>query len=194
MRGEKTVTFDFNFEYSYDGNFVEGNTITLRAPGLGKFDVHSTMQAYVSKAVVAFAAQIRDANKGQTQDTSSDDEEVSDTSEQDEDKDVMVIMAMGLDLEVYPKFAAYVQRVLTNTPKLATIGDSKVPITDAVWQSIEERGGIEAVSKIMSEFTSFFFDALGSKKANGKGKPLSSVSPSRGPSPSNTPKTSRSKN
>ena len=193
MRGEKTVTFDFNFEYSHDGNFVEANTITLRAPGLGKFDVHNTMQAYVSKAVVSFAAQLRDANKGQP-DQSTDDEDVSDTSEPDDDKDVMVIMAMGLDLDVYPKFAAYVQRVLTNTPKLATIGDTKVPITDAVWSSIEERGGIEAANKIMSEFTSFFFDALGSKKASGKGKPLSSASPSKGPSPSNTPKTSRSKN
>lgn len=193
MRGEKTVTFDFNFEYSHDGNFVEANTITLRAPGLGKFDVHNTMQAYVSKAVVSFAAQLRDANKGQP-DTSDNDEDVSDTSEQDEDKDVMVIMAMGLDLDVYPKFASYVQKVLTNTPKLATIGDTKMPITDAVWASIEERGGIEAANKIMSEFTSFFFDALGSKKANGKGKHHSSASPSKGPSLSNTPKTSRSKN
>lgn len=194
MRGEKTVTFDFNFEYSHDGNFVEANTITLRAPGLGKFDVHNTMQAYVSKAVVSFAAQLRDANKGQP-DQSTDDDDVSDTSEaQDEDKDVMVIMAMGLDLDVYPKFASYVQRVLTNTPKLATIGDTKAPITDAVWTSIEERGGIEAANKIMSEFTSFFFDALGSKKGNGKGKLPSSASPSKGPSPSNTPKTSRSKN
>lgn len=191
-RGEKTLTFDFPIRFSENGEWSETDKITICAPGLGKYDVYTTMQSYVGKALLTWSRGEKAKQDAQTTSTLDDDDEKPEAS--DENKDVMLYMSMGLDTETYPKFASYVQRVLTNSPKLARVGDNKAPLTDDVWASIEEQGGMEAVTRIMSEFVDFFFEALESKKKRGAGKSRSSSSPTKADSPSSGAKTSRSKN
>lgn len=198
-RGVKTITFDFPISYPIDGQYQETDRITVRSPGLGKYDVYSTMKAYVGKAMLNMS-KARAGMKSEVEQKIAlqDDDDVVDVDGDDADndeKDVMIIMAMGLSTEEYPKFATYVQKVLTGSTRLATVGaEDKVAITDEVWTSLEEGGGMEAVNRVMSEFVSFFFDALPSPKKSGKSKSPTSSSPPRPPSPTpNTSKPSRGK-
>lgn len=195
-RGTKTITFDFPILYPVDGQYLETNKITVNSPGLGKYDVYSTMKSYVGKAMLNMSK----ARAGIKSDEElkialqDDDEAPAQDAGEDEDRDVMIIMAMGLSTEDYPKFATYVQKVLTGSPRLATVGDEKCAITDEVWTSIEENGGMEAVNRVMSEFVGFFFDALPSPKKSGRSKSPTSSSQPRPPSQTqNTSKTSRGK-
>lgn len=181
MRGSKTLTFDFEFTYSKGGQFVKHNRITVKEPGLGKWEVHSQMTAYVSKAALAFSKLAADM-----QQPARIEDEASEAPNPDEEQDVMQLMAMGLGVEEYPKFANYVKRVLTGAPRLASVGeDGDGAVTDEVWESLAENGGMEAVSRIMSEFTGFFFEALGKRRAkqNGAATAPISASPTRAPSP-----------
>lgn len=175
-RGEKVVTFDFNFTYSEKGSYVEANSITLKAPGLAKFDTHARMKGWVGKAVLAFSANAKPAAGGQ-----SDDEPAR--KDDDDDQDVMQIMSMGLGVDDFATFAAYVKKTLTNST-LATVGDRGVLLTDEVWMDLEKHGGMEAVMKVMSDFTGFFFEALTSRKKSGAAPVPSSVSPTKAASAS----------
>lgn len=182
MRGTKTITFDdCEFTYSKGGQFVRGNQITVREPGLGKWEVHSQMTAYVSKAALAFS---RLAAGMQVPDRPVEDE--PEVADQDEQQDVMQLMAMGLGVDEYPKFASYVKRVLTGSPRLASVGeDGESAVTDEVWDSLAENGGMEAVTRVMSEFTGFFFEALNKRRAKRSGAVTAptSASPTKAPSP-----------
>ena len=179
MRGEKTIDLGFMVDVSVGGEYVPADNVTVRAPGLGKFDVHTTMQAYVSQAVLNFSKMRGEMTAAMESD---DDDDAAPAATGDDEQDVMMIMAMGLKSE-YPAFAAYVKKVLTNS-KLASVGDSK--LTDEAWIAIEEAGGTEAALRVMSEFTGFFFDALGSKRKTGSDK--SPTSSSRTKAGSNTKK------
>lgn len=167
-RGEKVVTFDFNFTYSEKGSYVEANTITLRAPGLAKFDTHARMKGWVGKAVLAFTSNAKPSGAAQA------DEEPEQGG--DDNQDVMQIMSMGLGVDDFATFATFVKKTLTNST-LATVGDRGVLLTDEVWMDLEKHGGMEAVMKVMSDFTGFFFEALTSRKKNGAAPAPSSVSP-----------------
>lgn len=174
MRGEKTVTFDFAFTYSDKGHFVEAREITIRAPGISKFDTHARMKAWVGKAVLAFSSIARPT-------AASDDEPPA--QDGDDDQDVMQLMSMGLGVDDYTAFCAFVKKALTGST-LATVGESKIPVSDEIWIDLEDKGGMEAVFKVMSEFTGFFFAALQkSPKPNGAAPAPSSASPSKAPSP-----------
>ena len=50
MRGEKTINFDYELLYSKAGAFVPATSITVRAPGLDQYKIHSRMQAWVAEA------------------------------------------------------------------------------------------------------------------------------------------------
>ena len=164
MRGEKVIDFGFTFKYSDGGEFQEASEIVLRAPGLDKFDVHTSMKAWTGKAMLNFAQIAR----GETVSDEQIEQESPDNTT--DDQDVMQMMSMGLNVDEFPKFAAYVRKVLTNSKKLATVGQTDIPLTDATWIDIENQGGMEAVFKIMSDFTGFFLGALTSKGQNGDGK------------------------
>lgn len=168
MRGEKVIDLGFSIDVSQGGEYVPADTVTVRAPGFrGKgFEIHTTMQAYVSSAALSFAKQ-RELFAGQR-------DAAEEPGEGGDEQDVMQIMSMGLGVDAYPKFAAYVQRVLTNS-ELATVGESG-RLTDEAWEKIEEAGGAESCLRIMSEFTGFFFGALGSSGKTGSGKSPTSSS------------------
>lgn len=191
MRGEKTITFDFPIRYSENGKFEEAYTITVRAPGLGKYDVYTAMQSYVGKGIISFIKARGDVAKPD-EDEYADNDAASPDEEKGEE-DVMAIMAIGLDTKMYQEFATYTRRAITNAPKLATIGEGKAPLSDAVWEELADKGGMEAINRVLSEFVSFFLDALGSKKKSGPAKSVSSSSPTRAVSVSSEQKGSRTR-
>lgn len=194
MRGEKKIEFDFSFQYSENGSFAEASSITVRAPGLGKYDVHTTMQSFIGKASLGF----RKAHQGVSEPSSEgpviDDEPAEAVSEKDHDENVLMLISMGLSTEEYQKFTTYLYRALTNCPKLASVGDTKEPVTEAVWLSIEENGGIAAFEKVVSAFVGFFLVSPRSQKTNGRSVPTTSASPPRATSPTSAPRKSRSQN
>lgn len=193
MRGEKTIEFEFPIRYSENGEWNEATAVTVRAPGLDKFSIHSKMQSYVARAVFEFAKANEHLRKGAPTGSASveDDAEVEDEAANADDQDVLVIMQMAMGVDDYAAFADFVRKTLTNAPRLASIGDSKQPIKDETWLSIEEAGGLEAVHKIISEFCGFFFDALKSQKKSGQNKPITSSSPTKAASAPSSRKASR---
>jgi hypothetical protein len=184
MRGSKTIEFDFDITYSKGGQFVTTRQITVREPGLGKYDVHATMTAFVSKAALSFsklAKEMRGAGGQQPEQS-----EPSAPPADDDDQDVMQLMAMGLGIDEFPKFATYVKKAMTGSPRVATVGEgTDQAITEEVWESLDQNGGMEAVNKVMSEFTGFFFEALNKRQAKRTGAATSatSSSPTKAPSP-----------
>lgn len=192
MRGEKTITLEFPVNYSSKGAFLESDKITLRAPGFAKFDVHSTMTAYVGEAMKGFITIREQMTAAQAAAEAGDEDE--NEKPDDEDRDVMQLMAMGLGIEKYPAFALYLKKILTNAPKLATIGEQNDPISDEVWMEIENAGGVDGANRIFSEFTGFFFDSLGKKldKKSGRSSATSSATPPKAISPTKPRANSRS--
>lgn len=196
MRGTKTIEFETPFRYSTNGVYSETTTVTIRAPGLGKFDVHNRMQAYVMEAMFALAkraAEMRgfaDAKKSALEDEDKPSAEVPDPP----GSEIMDQISVGLGHVKYPEFAGYVKRVLTNTPKLATVGEDRQPLTDEVWEAIEETNGTAAAMDILGSFAGFFVNALGSKKPTGSARSATSSSPTKADSIMSMPHRSRAKN
>lgn len=184
VKGIKQIDFDFDITYSKGGRFVTTRQITVRAPGLNRFEVHAAMTAYVNKAALAFteiAGKLQGSAPAQPEAPTQPPETAS-----EDDQDVIQLMAMGLGIEKFPEFVVYVKRVLTNSPRLATAGESgDQALTDEVWESLEANGGMEAVHRVMSEFTGFFFEAMGKRQAkqSGVASAPTSASPTKGPSP-----------
>ena len=193
MASQRTVTFDFDFDYPNSGAYGRTNKVTVSAPSFSNYEVYSTMQGYVSQALLNFAKLRGETAKSEAE---VEEDETETKDDEPDDRDVMVIMAMGLGVDAYPKFASYVKRVLTNS-RLAVVGepgDTIVKITDEVWDSIVKEGGMDSAQKIMSEFTGFFFDALASKGKSGPAKSPTRSSPTVVASPTNTRSASRGRN
>jgi hypothetical protein len=187
MRGEKTVDLGLTVEISVSGNFTPCDKVTIRAPGLGKFDVYSTMKSFVEDGLASFqqkqlalarAAGV-DLEKERQRYLEEKEQKESDTS--DDDEEIMDIMARGLGRENFPDFCRYVKKALTGSPKLAVIGEpvdgeKPAPINDDFWEALDEHeDGMDAAMKIMGGFTNFFFESQDSPKKNGKKKSTSSA-------------------
>lgn len=185
MRGEKTVDLGFTFTVGQgDKGYVDVSTVTVRAPGFRRADIHDTMVAWVSKASINFA-KVRAGLPSDAESTVEDEEAIR--ALDDDDQDWMQMVAMGLEVDQYATFASYVRKVLTNS-KLASVGDDG-KLTDEAWEAIYEQGGMEAVRRIESAFVGFFFESLLSTGRRGNGKSRSSASPSRARSTSKKPAT-----
>lgn len=203
MRGEKIITLDEPFQISEGGSFTEATTITLRAPGLGKRNVHFAMSSYVMEAIGNLQRNRPDLMR-QSQETDSvlnvDDDEPAGMGHngppgEDDAKEAQAfwqMMQMGLGVEKFPAFADYVMRTLTGAPKFATVGENEVPLNDAAWESIDETNGMAAIEQICGTFVGFFMGAPKSPKTNGKGMPPSSSSRPKAASRSSTRAASRS--
>lgn len=191
-RGETVVTFDFEFSFSKGGQFVPANRIVVRAPGVAHLDIHSAMKAYASKVAMAmseFASRAKQVS----------DEDDTNKPDPDAEQDVMALMAMGLGTEEFPKFVQYVKRALSNRHALASVGDydpaNPTPITDEVWDQLESAGGMEAIDKVMSAFTNFFFEALlrqNSRTKNGSADSHGSAPATKAPLPTSRRERTRS--
>lgn len=183
-RGETVVTFDFEFSYSKGGQFVPTNRIVVRAPGLSLLDIHGAMKSHVAQAqkgAMSFLVQAQAARESM----GVEEEKPEDPNAE---PDVLQLMSMGLSPDEHTKFLVYVKKVLSNRVALAYVGDaaSPSPITDEVWDQIEEHGGIEAFERIVNAFTSFFFAGLSrptSTPTNGSAESPGSASPTKAPLP-----------
>jgi hypothetical protein len=155
MRGERTIELP-EFEFSQGGEFRKATSITVRAPGFKKRAIHAAMSGYVSEGLIGVAKKVQ----GMSGDT--------DAEARAAEPDAVALMSMGLGSK-YPDFHEVALRAITNSPTIACVSDTDVPITDSVWESIEQAGGMAAVDKVVSGFTSFFLDPAfaGSTKPNG---------------------------
>ncbi len=191
MRGEHTIEFDVPFQYSDGGKFKEASSITVRAPGLGKYHIHTVMVSFVYKGLMSFttSGQAMKEIASYLKPVEDEDEDGDQQkAEDDPEKDIMPVLAIGLGTETYPQFAAFVRKSLTDSPKLATIGDTGLPVTDEVWESIEETSGIDEVMRVFNAFTNFFNKADSkSKKGNGKKRSRGSSSRTKAASTTSTP-------
>lgn len=192
MRGEKTITLDYEILYSKGGQFVPTNIITVRAPSLDQYKIHSLMQSWTSEGALGWrkanaetlakleaaaeAAQAAPAPQAGAAETPAEDVQI----------DVMHMMSQGLPPERYAIFSQFVMDTLKNNPRLAYVGgDEKAPITDHVMQQIGEQGGIADWDRIASDFSGFFMLGTGSRqKPSGADSSPTSVSPIKAPSPS----------
>ncbi|MDX2308084.1 MAG: hypothetical protein NW216_07595 [Hyphomicrobium sp.] len=168
MRGEKIVEFEKPFLYSFNGQFEEATSITVRAPGLPHLAVHAKVQAALARAILAFP---RPDRKPDAADEGVDhgEDESDGASGAAPEIDALQVLAAGYDENGYADFLKWLKRTLTNQPKLAFVTGTDCPVTDEVWDSISEEGGLDAVFKVLSAFVGFFLAALGadSKKTNG---------------------------
>ena len=175
MRGQKVITFPFEFEYSHEGQFKKEFGITVRAPGIELFNVHNKMIAFASEAEVGLAIKFSRVNRDKPE--AADEEEAKPKApETDEEMVQRVIGAysMGLGSEAFPNFMLFLKTTLTNNSRLATIGDTKIPVTDLVWNAIDNAGGMDAINMILRSFAGFFLkqpDSQASEKANGSNSP-----------------------
>lgn len=198
MRGEAIITFDEPFSYSENGNFETTNTITVRAPGLGKRHVHQIAQTYVQEAFVELqnkraaheAADAKPEAKGPNLDDDQDEAEAAAFGD-----DPMVMwnfMQVGLGTAKIIKFYDYLLAEMTGSPKLASVGPNGAPITESVWDELVKANGLNAINRIFGTFVGFFIERQDSKKANGSATSPSSSSVTKAPSQSNTRTSSRS--
>ena len=155
MRGQRLVQFPFEFEYSEGGQFKTEFGVTLTAPGLAQIKVHSQMTAWAKRAELGLATQMSGMKRPTGEAAEAVVDEAPETDEEMADR-VTTVFAMGLGEEKYPEFLDYVKRVLTNNPALARVGETQVPITDGVWMSLDQNGGMSAVLMLVAGFASFF--------------------------------------
>lgn len=194
MRGEATVTFDFAFKYSDQGEYKQAKSVSVRAPALGKFHVHTTMTKFVMDAVTGLQEKRPTMMKG------NEDQAVSNKAAEGGGPDnpqemparaIMQMMSIGLDRSDYDAFVKYMHAELVGSPKLAVITDTNIPLSDACLEDIVECGGISALYEIMGAFTRFFFiEALGIDEPGSVKSPTSSKV-TKAASPTNTRSRSR---
>lgn len=196
MRGEAIITFDEPFKISENGAFTETNSVTLRAPGLGKRHVHSTMQAYVMEAISEMQRKRPDLmKKAEVAIDEDDDAPTAPAKEADPEQEALGIwqmMQMGLGPDRFPTLDRYVRAELTGSPKLASVGNNGMPLMEGAWEAIAETNGIEAIDRICGTFVGFFMGSPKSTKKSGAATSLSSSSPPKAAFPSSTRTNSRS--
>jgi hypothetical protein len=186
MRGEKTINFDFEILYSAGGKFHPATSITVRAPSLDQYRIHSIMQSWTIEGAngwrKVFADEIAKAKVESS--NAPDGDETPSADEDDKQIDVMAMMAAGLSPEKYAAFSALVMDTLKNNPRLAYVGeDPKAAITDHVLTQIGDKGGIPEWERVASEFVGFFMLGGQSAKTNGDASSPASASPTPEPSP-----------
>jgi hypothetical protein len=172
MRGQKIVTFPFEFPYSQDGKFLSEFAVTLRAPSLDQFQVHTAMTAFVKASEVGVSV----AFSGFKMPDRPASEVVAaapapETEEQMVER-VISTLSTGLGPDRFPQFMDYVMSKLKRNAKLATIGETNIPLDDATLSAIAEKGGMDAINLLVASFADFFFAGAPSKSASKSGDSL----------------------
>lgn len=178
MKSEAKVVFDVPFRYSRQGQFETATEIKLVAPGLGKRHVHTALQAFVGEAVGSLQER-RASLLAQAGATESRDAEAAAATGNDDTNPLgyWMFMTMGLNDKSLQRLNAYLMAELTGSPRLASIGDTGEPMTDAAWESLVETNGMEAVDRVLGTYIGFFMGSPKSKKETGSDTSTTSSSP-----------------
>lgn len=178
MRGEAIVTFDFEFEYSNKGTFEKEFAIKVKAPSLPDHRTHLRMVALAQAAQVGVAINF---SKLERRPTAVEAElalaEPEDEIEAEDERTdrVLSTFASGLGPDKFADEMEALKKALTKNARLASIGETGLPITDEVWMTIAEAGGAAAIDRVLAAFLGFFLDAPSkSPSKNGKNSPVSS--------------------
>lgn len=174
MRGTTTIEFDFEFTYQEtagkDRKLAKTNTVTLCAPSLQDFALHTFMVRSLKAGGIGFATAIQGLIKDQGDGVEDDDDAAADENPMR----AIDLLAVGLG-DDFDTFCARVKKELTNKKRLAYVGDEH-PLKDQTWDAIAEAGGLDAVMQIISAFADFFMAAPSkSQKKTGKGVSTSSA-------------------
>lgn len=153
----KTVTFDFEFQYSYRNQIVTGNTITVVEPNFGDRGIYRQCKAWVGEAFRG----LQEMNRRDMEDKAASDGPLpaADESQESTEIDPYIIIQMGLTAERFVAFCDFVEKSLTNNVRLAFCGDDRanaVPVTQVIWRELANNGGVEAIEKVCAAFAGFF--------------------------------------
>lgn len=173
-RGEKLLTLDFEFSFSLNGETAKEFAVKLRAPGLDQFRVHNRMAGLVAKCQVGLTQAF--ANLQRPENAPAPDDDKPETDQEAADR-ILQTLSMGLGPDAFADEMEWVKRTLTKNPKLASVGDTGVPLNDLVWESIGNEGGISAVNLVIAHFVGFFLDSP-AKSPSGTGSAKQLTSPS----------------
>jgi hypothetical protein len=172
------VTFDFTFTYPRKGIFEQANSITVCEPSYEKRAVHRRMASTVMEAVHAYqrlaaadaaAAQMPSAPRPSEPSEQADGEQKDVASRITADV-LMIILRAGMKTDDFVRFCDWVQKELTDCKQLAYVGtdpDDKNPVFDLVWESIVKEGGVEAIDRVIGEFSRFFLGLNPSRTSSG---------------------------
>lgn len=197
MRGTKKIEFGFSFEFSENGAYASTNTVAVTAPSIASFGVHQHMRASVVEALFGAAKRAAELHGiAEARRRAIDEDEAAAASAEQvvpTGSETLDQIALGLGPDKFTAFAAYVRSVLTNNAKLARVGQGNTPITDEVWERIEEAGGMEAVAEIIGTYAVFFVPSPTSRTPSGTSSHPISSSHTRAASASNSPSRHRSR-
>lgn len=185
MADAKTIEFEFTFRYPDRGNYLDATAVTVKAPGMSNFRVHSAMHGWVMDAMMQAAAKAIAASGGieaaRKRAEAEEDKPTADEPTEPSGTEFIDQIAIGLGPEKFAEFMAFTRKALTGNAHLAWVGDKR-PITDEVWLEIETNGGMEAVMEVMGTFAGFFVVSRKSPKKTGDDKLITSSSPTKAPS------------
>lgn len=155
IAGIKKITFDFSFTYSKGGDEEIGDTIVLKEPSYSELETHARMTSLVTKGLFAAMPHMKDIV-----DVEDKAVEIKSAGKKSQDRSALFLMSLGMNDKKYIEFVSYVKNLLTNNSRYAFIDGSEVGIADLTWKEIEKEGGKAAIDRVLSEFTSFFIEAM----------------------------------
>jgi hypothetical protein len=196
MRGTRLLHLPVSFKYSDGGKYAEDSAVTLQAPSLDNFAIHTKMVAYATQAMMAnekeqmqMLAELGDTldkilkSRDAMREQAIAEGKVEADAEAAETDDAMAARVMstyarGLGPDRFPAFMEFVKKTLTNNAKLARVGETKVPLRDESWEDIDAKGGMDAVNIVLAGFAGFFLRTVGSESRDANGNSSQPTSPS----------------
>jgi len=194
QKGRKVLILPCEFRYTAkapggQATFLTEHAVTVCAPSLAHFAIHSRMIGFAKAAsatfqreqAIAFSAMkpeaietMMRARKAMAADAAQagvvEAEELPPETEVEMADRVMDYFATGLGPDRFPEFWDWLKKVLTGNPRLAFVGDAEggrtgSALNDGEWNAIDQAGGMEAINIILAGFADFFLTGVAPSKS-----------------------------
>lgn len=162
LQGVKNIKLGFKIKYSKGGDENEADTICVKAPGFSQMEINDKISAEVYQALFSSIGRLKDIMGEDPSNTTRDESSDADDSEM-----TLTQIKIGMEPDKYSKFKKYVLKTLTGNHKLACIANTDIPLKDFHWHAIGEKGGMDAIDKVVSGFLSFFIEDMERKTLSG---------------------------